>query len=228
MGSETILPCPFCGGDCNAEQDGWDDDPWQVSCVGRDGAHHCGYRAHYGADKASAVAAHNAVAAAVRDHAAVIAERDRAKIWLHRAAVTLHRVGALVEDGVPWDAADALIAICDEAGIVAYWQPHPRGAEVIIRAAPSPPSDGAAAPGVSGIYGRDYSTLRAVVAERDALRDQVGQLREACQAAVFVARKVGASSLHRPKWADERDALYMIDATLAATEPTPEATDGDS
>lgn len=84
-----ILPCPFCGGDCDAEQDGWDDDPWQVGCVGKEGAHHCGYRSHYGADVPSAIAAHNAIAAAVRDHAALTAERDalRAQVAQLREAL---------------------------------------------------------------------------------------------------------------------------------------------
>ena len=85
MESETILPCPFCGGECHAEQDGWDDDPWQVGCVGKDGAFHCGYRSHYGDDGQSSIAAHNAVASLPAEVAALRAENERLREDVARA-----------------------------------------------------------------------------------------------------------------------------------------------
>ena len=84
MESETteILHCPFCGSRCAAR--GAVGSRW-VFCTDDDV---CGYVGTEGPD---AIAAHNTVAAAVRDHAAAVAERDalRAQVRAFCAAVGL-------------------------------------------------------------------------------------------------------------------------------------------
>lgn len=69
MESETILPCPFCGKRCYVALA--TDTHW-VDCSDRG----CGYCAGDAETAAHAIAMHNHVAAAVRDHAAMVAERD--------------------------------------------------------------------------------------------------------------------------------------------------------
>lgn len=99
MESETteILPCPFpgCGGACATVEE--TDAFVFVGCL------ECGYTSPCGVSRDSAVAAHNAVASAVRDHAAVVAERDA----LRAQVAQLRRDRALVHSALRWIAVHA-------------------------------------------------------------------------------------------------------------------------
>lgn len=118
MESETteILHCPFCGSRCAAR--GPASSRW-VFCTDDDV---CGYVGTEGPD---AIAAHNTVAAAVRDHAALTAERDA----LRAQVGELLEIGARLAD-FAWQYSDtsdgheeADVALADWHAVLAATAP---------------------------------------------------------------------------------------------------------
>ena len=94
--SVEILPCPNpgCGASCRAWKEGTRDKPsWYCACD------ECTYRAYPAREKSAAIAVHNAIAAAVRDHAEVGAERDALKAILADCVLGMDSWGA-DEDGI--------------------------------------------------------------------------------------------------------------------------------
>ena len=80
MESETILPCPFCGSPAHFMEGEVGDESgdycvW-ISCDSERCSYHSPLIANDDATEVDAIAMHNHVAAAVRDHAAMVAERD--------------------------------------------------------------------------------------------------------------------------------------------------------